>query len=149
MPSPAVTEAFERGSFTPFAEVKLLENRGFQPYDENRWGKGLLSTNVGDRVAFSFTGSQAAFLYRNGDLKTGAGRVRVVVDGKELAEKPSGYTKGKWWWHTPACWLCRGKSGEHTVEIETLPAEKPGDQVGFRLAVLMVSPPLKVDENGM
>ena len=138
VPSPAVTEAFERGSFTPFAEVKLLENRGFQPYDESRWGKGLLSTNVGDRVTFSFTGSQAAFLYRNGDLKTGVGRVRVVVDGKELAEKPSGYTKGKWWWHTPACWLCRGQAGKHTVEIETLPPGKPNDPVGFRLSVLMI-----------
>ena len=65
-------------------------------------------------------------------------RVRVVVDGKELAEKPSGYTKGKWWWHTPSCWLCRRQAGKHTVEIETLPPEKPNDPVGFRLSVLMI-----------
>lgn len=54
------------------------------------------------------------------------------------AEKPSGYTKGKWWWHTPACWLRRGQAGKHTVEIETLPPEKPNDPVGFRLSVLMI-----------
>ena len=150
LPQPVITEAFEQGSFTPFAELPLVENCGFVPYQEGQrsWGRGLLSTNAGDRVVFTFTGSTAAFLYRHGDLASGMGRAKVTVDGKELGEKPSSYQKGKWWWHTPACWLCRDKSGKHTVEIETLPAEKPGDQVGFRLAVLMVSPPLKTNEKG-
>ena len=142
VPAPAITERFEKGSFTPFSKVRLTENRGFVPYKESRagWGTGLMSTNAGDRVSFSFTGSIAAFLYRRGDLPDGMGRVKVMVDGVELKERPFGYAKGQWWWSTPACWLCRDCAGEHTVQIETLPAEKPGDPVGFRLAVLMVSP---------
>ena len=120
----------------------LTENRGFFPYKEKRagWGTGLMSTNAGDRVAFSFTGSTAAFLYRKGNLPDGMGRVKVTVDGVELKERPSGYAKGVRWWWTPVSWLCCDCAGEHTVQIETLPAEKPGDPVGFRLAVLMVSP---------
>lgn len=143
VPHPAVTEPFEQGSFTPFAELPLTENRGFVPYKEKRsgWGHGLLSTNAGDRVVFTFTGSTAALLYRHGDLPCGMGRAKVTVDGVELAVRPCGYQKGHWWWYTPSLWLCRDKPGTHTVEVETLPAEKPGDQVGFRLCVLMASPP--------
>lgn len=142
VPSPAITETFERGSFTPFSKLELTENKGFVPYKEGRagWGEGLMSTNAGDRVVFTFTGSTAAFLYRKGDLPEGMGRVKVIVDGTELNERPFGYNKGQNWWFTPSCWLCRDKAGLHTVEIETLPAEKHGDPVGFRLAVLMVSP---------
>lgn len=142
VPSPAITMPFEKGSFTPFAEVKLTESCGFVPYREGRarWGEGLMSTNVGDRVSFTFTGSTAAFLYRKGDRTDGMGRVKVVVDGTELPERPRGYAKGLSWWFTPPFWLCQGKAGTHTVEIETLPPEKPGDPVGFRLAALMVSP---------
>ena len=99
-----------------------------------------MSTNAGDRVVFTFTGSTAAFLYRKGDLPEGMGRVKVIVDGVELNERPIGYNRGQNWWCTPSCWLCRDKAGTHTVEIETVPAEEPGDPVGFRLAVLMVSP---------
>jgi len=142
VPAPAVTEAFEKGSFTPFSKLALTENRGFVPYGEMRagWGTGLMSTNAGDRVAFTFTGSTAAFLYRKGDLPDGMGRVKVTVDGVEQKDRPLGYNKGQWWWCTPSYWLCRGTSGTHTVEIETLPAERPGEPVGFRLAVLMVAP---------
>ena len=142
VPSPANTDAFEKGSFTPFAKVELTENKGFAPYVEGRsaWGEGLLSTNAGDRIAFEFTGSSAAFLYRKDNLSSGMGRVKITVDGEELDERPSAFAANVGWWWTPSCWICRGKSGRHTVEIETLPAEKPGDQVGFRLSVLMVSP---------
>lgn len=142
IPSPAVTETFEKGSFTPFANLALTENRGFVPYKEGRggWGSGLMSTNAGDRVAFTFTGSSAAFLYRKGNLPQGMGRAKVIVDGLELDEKPLGYNKNQSWWQTPVYWLCRGKAGVHTVEIETLPPTKAGDPVGFRLAVLMVAP---------
>ena len=141
IPSPAVTEAFETGSFTPFSKVVLTENRGFAPYKEGRsgWGSGLMSTNAGDRIAFTFSGSSAAFLYRKGNLDKGMGRVKVKVDGRELAERPSAFGKDIGWWWTPAYWLCRGKAGTHKVEIETLPSEKPNGPVGFRLAVLMVS----------
>ena len=141
VPSPDVTDPFETGSFTPFSKVPLTENRGFSPYKEDRpgWGEGLMSTNAGDRVAFTFTGSSAVLLYRRGNLPCGLGRARIVVDGVELTERPLGYAKGMTWWKTPPIWLCRGKPGGHTVEIETLPAENPGDPVGFRLAVLMVN----------
>lgn len=133
---------FDHGIFTPFAKVALRENRGFVPYREARtsWGTGLVSTNAGDRVAFSFTGSAGAFLYRQGNLTSGSGRVKVTVDGVEQPEHPFGYVKDRAWWYTPIHWLCRDKAGTHTVKIETLPAEKPGDPVGFRLAVLMVEP---------
>lgn len=134
--------AFEQGSFTPFSRVELTENHGFVPYKEERsgWGTGLMSTNAGDRIAFTFTGSAAAFLYRKGNLEKGMGCVQVTVDGQPLSETPTAFAKGIWWWWTPAYWLFRGKNGKHKVAIETLPAKKPGDPVGFRLAVLMVSP---------
>jgi len=141
VPSPEVTDPFETGSFTPFSKVPLTENRGFSPYKEDRpgWGEGLMSTNAGDRVAFTFTGSSGVLLYRRGNLPCGLGRARIVVDGVELTNRPLGYADGMTWWQTPPIWLCRSKPGEHTVEIETLPAENPGDPVGFRLAVLMVN----------
>lgn len=121
---------FERGSFTPFGEVKLDGCRGYQVYEESRWGKGLSSTNAGDRVEFSFEGKSAAILYRKGNLLLG--KARVTVDGVELPTKPDG-AGSNWWWYTPTLWLVRDKPGRHHVVVETL-------DVGFKLCVLMVEP---------
>lgn len=121
---------FERGSFTPAGELKLDVCRGFEVYEESRWGKGLASTNAGDRVEFSFDGRSAAILYRRGKLPLG--KAKVTVDGEELATHPDG-RGDNWWWHTPSLWLVKDKPGRHKVVIETL-------DVGFKFCVLMVEP---------
>lgn len=138
LPDPEVVKPFERGVFTPFAELADVKREGFSPYDESRWGKGLAATNAGARVTFAFAGSSAAFLYRRGDQPLG--KVKITVDGKELEERPDGYEK-KWWWHTPTFWLCRDRPGKHVVVIETT-GEKHAESkgCGFRLAALMVEP---------
>ena len=138
VPDPVVTKPFEKGSFTPFGELKDAACEGFRPYAEPRWGTGLEATNAGARVTFSFEGTNAAFLYRKGDQPLG--KVKVIVDGEELKERPDGFEK-KWWWHTPAFWICRGKQGKHVVTVETTGEKNPDSKgCGFRLSVLMVEP---------
>ena len=138
LPSPAVTQPYEQGRITPFAQVKLDECVGFVPYDEDRWGKGLMATNVGARISFTFEGGTAAFIYRKGKLPHG--RVRVTVDGAPLESTPDGYCD-IWWWWTPKQQLVTGCPGRHSVIIETIgkgPSKNAGD--GFRLAALLVGP---------
>lgn len=118
--------------------MKLDECVGFVPYDEDRWGKGLMATNVGARISFTFEGGTAAFLYRKGKLPHG--RVRVTVDGAPLESTPDGYCD-IWWWWTPKQQLVTGCPGHHSVIIETIgkgPSKNAGD--GFRLAALLVGP---------
>ena len=135
VPAPVVHEPFESGALTEFAKLKLESNEGFAPYDESRWGNGLEAKGAGAKISFTFEGSSAAILYRRGKLPLG--KVKIVVDGEELKDRPDGYASYTWW-HTPMAWICRGKPGAHRVTIETT-GEKNAESegCGFRLAALL------------
>lgn len=137
VPDPVIHIPYENGRMTEFSKLKLEANEGFVPYRESRWGTGLEAKEAGAKVSFVFEGADAAFLYRRG--KFPLGKVKVTVDGEELKERPDGYSPN-WWWHTPMCWICRGKPGKHTVTIETTGEKSPASEgCGFRLAALLVN----------
>lgn len=136
LPAPLYGSTFEKGTLTQTVDWKLVENVGFTPAKENRWGMGLQGAKKGDRLVFDVDAATVAILWRRGKLPFG--KARVTVDGREVCTL-DGFAD-QWWWHTPFQLLVRDQPGVHRVVVECIGGRNPASEGdGFRVCAILTS----------